>query len=259
LGSRREVERWIVEGRLAINGVRARLGDRAGPRDRVSLDGRLLALEAQHEAVAARVLAYHKPAGEICARRDPQGRPTVFERLPRLKGARWIAVGRLDLDTSGLLLFTTDGALARALMHPSTEVRREYAVRVRGALPPDALALLTRGVRLADGLARFDEVVEEGGTGSNRWYRVSLREGRKREVRRLWESTGCTVSRLLRVRFGPIELPRGLARGRTRELGVADTAALYAAARLPVPAPGAASAASRKRSLRTSARRPRGR
>ena len=250
LGSRREIERWITEGRLAVNGKRAALGDRVRSGDRVALDGRAISIEETAAAAAPRVIIYHKPAGEVSTRSDPQGRPTVFDRLPRLRGARWIAVGRLDLDTSGLLLFTTDGALARALMHPSSGLEREYAVRVHGAPTDDALARLTRGVQLDDGPARFDEVVEEGGTGTNRWYRVKLREGRKREVRRLWETVGCTVSRLIRVRFGPIELPRSLARARVRELEPAQSRELYLAARLTPPAAAPQTAPRRRKSKR---------
>ena len=257
LGSRREIEGWIAAGRLTINGKRAQLGDRVSERDRIAIDGRPVSLADRAEAASHRVLAYHKPAGEVCTRSDPEGRPTVFDRLPRLKGARWIAIGRLDLDTSGLLLFTTDGALARALMHPSSEIVRTYAVRVRGVPSPGTLAALTRGVMLEDGPARFDEVVEqEEGGGSNRWYLASLREGRKREVRRLWETTGCTVSRLMRVRFGPMELPRSLSRGRARDLNVGETAELYRAAKLPVPS--SVGAASSRDPHKPRVQRPRG-
>ena len=237
LGSRREIEGWIAQGRLTINGARAQPGAHATARDRIALDGKPLALEAAENTPAPRVLIYHKPAGEVSTRRDPEGRPTVFDRLPRLKGARWIAVGRLDIDTSGLILFTTDGVLARALMHPSSALDREYAVRVRGVPAPGSLDALTHGVQLDDGPAHFDSLVEEGGEGSNRWYRVTLREGRKREVRRLWETTGCTVSRLIRIRFGPIDLPRALPRGGTRELTPAARDALYTAVKLGKPAP----------------------
>jgi 23S rRNA pseudouridine2605 synthase len=237
LGSRREIEGWIADGRLTINGVRAQPGAHVTTRDRIALDGRPLALAPEDAAQAPRVLIYHKQAGEVSTRRDPEGRATVFDRLPRLKSARWIAVGRLDIETSGLLLFTTDGALARALMHPSSELERVYAVRVRGVPVPGSLEALTAGVQLEDGPARFDSLVEEGGEGSNRWYRVSLREGRNREVRRLWDTTGCTVSRLIRIGFGPIELPRALARGAMRELTPAERNALYGAAKLIAPAP----------------------
>ena len=237
LGSRREIEGWIAEGRLTINGERAQPGARITTRDKIALDGRPLALAEQEGTPTPRVLLYHKQAGEVSTRRDPEGRATVFDRLPRLRGSRWIAVGRLDIETSGLLLFTTDGALARALMHPSSELERVYAVRVRGVPVPGSLEALTTGVQLEDGPARFDSLVEEGGEGSNRWYRVSLREGRNREVRRLWDTTGCTVSRLIRIGFGPIELPRALARGAMRELTPAERGTLYAAAKLNAPAP----------------------
>ena len=207
LGSRRQIEGWITEGRIAVNGKRANLGDKVGPRDRVELDGKLLSANATPDQ-PSKVLAYHKPAGEICTRSDPEGRPTVFQSLPRLKDARWISVGRLDFNTAGLLLFTNDGELAHALMHPSREIEREYAVRVRGKASEEQIALLLKGVELEDGPAKFLKVTDAGGELSNHWYHVVLAEGRNREVRRLWEAVGIEVSRLIRVRFGPCDLPR---------------------------------------------------
>ena len=207
LGSRRQIEGWITEGRIAVNGKRAVLGDKAGPKDRLELDGKPLLLNATPDQ-PSRVLAYHKPAGEICTRSDPEGRPTVFQSLPRLQDARWISVGRLDFNTAGLLLFTNDGELAHALMHPSREIEREYAVRVRGKANEERLTQLLKGVELEDGPARFLKITDAGGEGSNHWYHVILAEGRNREVRRLWEAVGIEVSRLIRVRFGPCELPR---------------------------------------------------
>ena len=227
LGSRREIERWIAEGRVSVDGRRASIGDRVGGRERVRVDGRPVRLPEARATL--RVLRYHKPAGEVCTRRDPEGRPTVLERLPRIAGLRWVAVGRLDLNTSGLLLFTNDGELAGRLMHPSREVPREYAVRVREGLTSEARRRLLRGVRLEDGVARFDSIVDARGSGANRWYKVVLREGRNREVRRLWESQGIAVSRLIRVRFGPIALPRGLSPGRYDYLGRDDCAHLLEA------------------------------
>ena len=207
LGSRRQIEGWISEGRIAVNGKRAGLGDKVGPKDRLELDGKPLLLNAA-PAQPSRVLAYHKPAGEICTRSDPEGRPTVFQSLPPLKDARWISVGRLDFNTAGMLLFTNDGELAHALMHPSREIEREYAVRVRGKANEERLAQLLKGVELEDGPAKFLKITDAGGEGSNHWYHVVLAEGRNREVRRLWEAVGIDVSRLIRVRFGPCELPR---------------------------------------------------
>ena len=230
LGSRRQVERWIAEGRVSVDGRRASIGDRVGGRERIRVDGRPVRLS--EAGAVLRVLRYHKAAGEVCTRRDPEGRPTVFEHLPRIAGSRWVAVGRLDLSTSGLLLFTNDGELAGRLMHPSSEVPREYAVRVREGLTSEIRRRLLRGVRLEDGVARFDSIVDAGGSGTNRWFKVVLREGRNREVRRLWESQGIAVSRLIRVRFGPIALPRGLSPGRYEYLGRDECAALLEAAGL---------------------------
>ncbi len=220
-GSRREIEGYLQEGRISIDGVKAKLGDRidANSTAKIRLDGRILSIrEAQKDV--CRVLAYYKPEGELCTRSDPQGRPTVFQRLPRLNSACWIAVGRLDVNTSGLLLFTTDGELANRLMHPSREVEREYAVRVFGEIDDAKIRQLTRGVQLEDGPASFRSVSYRGGEGINQWYNVSLTEGRNREVRRMWEAVGVQVSRLIRVRYGDIDLPKGLPRGGWVELGL---------------------------------------
>jgi 23S rRNA pseudouridine2605 synthase len=233
LGSRREVERWVAEGRVRVNGQPAEPGTRITLRDAITIDGRPIP-RRRRSAPVVRVLAYHKPEGEVTTRRDPQGRPTVFDRLPR---GRWVVVGRLDLNTMGLLLFTNDGVLADGLMHPRGEVEREYAVRVYGEVAPEALERLRAGVALEDGPARFERVLDAGGEGRNRWYRVVVREGRQREVRRLWESQGVRVSRLIRVRYGPIELPRGLRPGYWRELEPAAVSALRVAAGLGALAP----------------------
>jgi 23S rRNA pseudouridine2605 synthase len=217
LGSRREIETWIAAGRLTVNGGVARLGDRAAPGDLVELDGKPVAVKAA--GAQARVLLYHKPDGEMVTRSDPGGRPTVFQRLPAIPGGKWVAVGRLDINTAGLLLLTDSGELANRLMHPRYEVEREYAVRVLGELRPDERSKLLAGVELEDGTARFDKLEPSGSAeGANRWYRVVLREGRNREVRRLFEALGRQVSRLLRVRYGPVELPRDLKPGRWIEL-----------------------------------------
>lgn len=229
LGSRRSIETWIRAGRITVSGRVAQLGDRASASDDVRLDGVKLELRLVSNA-APEVLLYYKPLGEVTTRRDPAGRPTVFERLPKPPAGRWITVGRLDVNTSGLLLFTTDGELAHRLMHPSSEVEREYLVRLRGR--PDAAALrkLGEGVPLADGPARFDRIVADGSG-----FRVVLHEGRNREVRRLFEAVGLEVSRLLRIRYGPIELPRDLRPGATRPASAAEVERLVRVAALKAP------------------------
>ena len=234
LGSRREIEGWISEGRVRVNGDLAKLGDRASSSDRIRIDGRDVKVRHRRPE-APQIIAYHKPEGELVTRRDPEERPTVFRRLPRPKEGRWIAVGRLDINTSGLILFTTDGELANRLMHPSREVEREFAVRILGAVAPETLARLQEGITLDDGPAKFDSVSERGGAGANHWYHVVLREGRNREVRRLWEAAGCTVSRLIRVRYGNVELGRRLFPGNWRPLTDEEQSALMAAAGLASP------------------------
>ncbi len=211
-----------------MNGVAAQLGAQVGAADNIQIDGKRVSVRADRQR--RRVLAYYKPVGEMTTRRDPEGRPTIFERLPPLlSDGRWIAVGRLDLTTQGLLLVTNDGELANRLMHPSSQIEREYAVRVLGEVAPEMLKRLREGVTLEDGVARFDDLREAGGEGANRWYHVVLREGRNREVRRLWESQGVTVSRLTRVRYGPVALRRGLHPGRWDELDETQIGALLAA------------------------------
>lgn len=225
LGSRRELETWISAGRVKVNGKPATLGDRVTPADRITVDGRKIA--AAEQAGNHGILLYNKPEGEICTRNDPEGRPTVYDHLPGLQHARWVAIGRLDINTTGLMLFTTDGELAHKLMHPSTQVEREYAVRVMGEVTDDMLQQLTHGVELEDGPASFDAIADGGGEGSNHWYHVTLREGRNREVRRLWESQGVKVSRLKRVRYGNILIPSHVKAGKFTLLPESDTRALY--------------------------------
>jgi 23S rRNA pseudouridine2605 synthase len=222
LGSRRNIEEWIRAGRITVDGRVAQLGDRATSADELCLDGRRLELgPSVQRGTLAELLLYHKPVGEVTTRQDPQGRPTVFERLPGLPHGRWINVGRLDVNTSGLLLFTTDGGLAHRLMHPSSEIEREYLVRVRGRPSSSVVRQLQAGVELEDGPARFDRIAEDRPARgdedpSHSTFRVVLHEGRNLEVRRLWNSVGFDVSRLLRVRYGPIELPRDLRPGTSR-------------------------------------------
>ncbi|NWG30990.1 MAG: pseudouridine synthase [Rhodocyclaceae bacterium] len=224
LASRREIEEWIAAGRVQVNGEPAHLGQRVSPADKVKVGGRLVNLHFAKRV--PRVLIYHKPEGEIVSRDDPQGRPSVFNALPRLRGGRWIAIGRLDFNSCGLLLFTSDGTLANRLMHPRYRLEREYAVRVLGEIDEASLRKLTEGIELEDGMARFIRLQPAGGEGANHWYRVTLEEGRNREVRRMFAAVGVTVSRLMRVRYGPIVLPANLKRGQCRELAPEEVQAL---------------------------------
>ena len=225
IGSRREMEEWIAAGRVSVNGVTAELGQSVVPTDKIKIGGRLVNVRFT-TSKTPRVVMYHKPEGEIVSRDDPEGRPSVFSALPRIRGGRWIAVGRLDFNTSGLLLFTTSGELANKLTHPSSELVRDYAVRVLGELTLEAQQQLLNGIELEDGPASFTSLQEAGGEGANHWYRVTLYEGRNREVRRLFEAVGCTVSRLIRVRYGPFNLPPQLKRGRVHELNEVEVKAL---------------------------------
>lgn len=252
-GSRRAMEERIRAGEVSVNGKVAGIGDRVTAEDRVKVGDR--ALHWPQADRLPRVLLYHKPEGEIVSNDDPQGRPTVFAKLPPAKGAKWLAIGRLDFNTSGLLIFTTSGDLANRMMHPRFEVDREYAVRVLGTVHPAALDALRAGVRLEDGVARFEQLEEEGGEGANRWFRVLLREGRNRIVRRLFESQNLTVSRLMRVRFGIVALPPQLKRGQFIELPAAEVERLLAWVANPdEPAAAAppAAAAARSRPRRSS-------
>ena len=221
-GSRREMEKWIVQARISVNGKIATLGDRVEPTDKIRVDGNLLT--NRQEKAVCRMLMYNKPEGELCSRKDPEGRPTVFDRLPVIKDGRWIAVGRLDVNTSGLLLFTNDGELANRLMHPSHEIEREYSVRVFGEVDQPMISRLCKGVELEDGKAKFTLVVKKPGDEEsiNKWYNVTLSEGRNREVRRLWESQGLQVSRLIRVRYGELNLQKNLPQGGWIELPLKD-------------------------------------
>lgn len=221
LGSRREMEALIAEGNITLNGKTAVLGDRAGPGDIVRIGRRVIRIHAEEDL--PKVLLYHKPEGEIVSRDDPQGRPSVFDKLPYLRSSKWIAIGRLDFNTSGLLIFTNDGALANRLMHPRFEMEREYAVRILGELTDEQMAQLTAGIELEDGQAAFTYLADQGGEGANHWYRVILKEGKNREVRRMFEAIGLTVSRLMRVRFGPINLPPRIKRGQWLELDEKET------------------------------------
>ncbi|MBA6223007.1 MULTISPECIES: 23S rRNA pseudouridine(2605) synthase RluB [unclassified Colwellia] len=220
-GSRREMETYISAGRVSVEGKTAYLGDRVEGNELIRVDGHQIKLKALEEDFC-RVLMYNKPEGEMCTRKDPEGRPTVFDRLPKLDGSRWVAVGRLDINTSGMLLFTTDGELANRLMHPSKQVEREYAVRIFGDVNEAMLQTLRHGVKLEDGTAKFQKITYRGGEGRNHWFHVVLSEGRNREVRRLWESQDVQVSRLIRVRYGDMEMKRQLPLGGWTELNLKD-------------------------------------
>jgi 23S rRNA pseudouridine2605 synthase len=235
-GSRRELEEWITAGRVKVNGKVAGLGDRVTASDKILVDGKKVAGQEQ-DVGAHPILLYNKPLGEICTRNDPEGRPTVFDHLPLLQHARWVSVGRLDINTTGLLLFTTDGELANRLMHPSAQIEREYAVRVMGEVTQEMLQTMQRGVMLEDGMASFTSIRDAGGEGANHWYHVVLMEGRNREVRRLWEAQGLKVSRLKRVRYGNILIPSFVKAGKFVELPANESKGLYQLAGMRWKAP----------------------
>jgi 23S rRNA pseudouridine2605 synthase len=251
LGSRRDMEQWVREGRVTVNGAPAHIGMRVAPGDSVKVGTRPVRWPGP--ARLARVLLYHKPDGEIVSRDDPQGRPTVFDRLPRLRGARWLAVGRLDFHTGGLLVFTTSGELANRMMHPSFAVEREYAVRTLGRLTAEQITRLKAGIALEDGVAQCELVEDKGGEGANHWYRLVVKEGRNRIVRRLFEALGLTVSRLMRTRFGIVSLPPQLRRGQFRELGPSEV--LRVTAWLGLQAPPSEPAHSAREETRNRRRR----
>ncbi len=225
-GSRREIERWVAAGDITVNGAVAKAGQAIDETDKVTLRGQILKLASKLKA-RPQVLLYHKPVGEICSRNDPEGRATVFDNLPKVSSGRWIQVGRLDINTDGLLLFTTDGELANRLMHPSYEIEREYAARILGNVTEEILERLQKGVMLEDGKAKFTNIKYDGGEGANKWFHVSLKEGRNREVRRLWESQDLVVSRLRRIRYANIELKRSLLPGKYEDMSVRVMRSLY--------------------------------
>lgn len=238
LGSRREMEAWIAAGRIVVNGAVATLGMRIAEGDRVQVDGRNIRLKLGAEPQLPRVLLYHKQEGEIVSRDDPDGRANVFDGLPRVRGQKWIAIGRLDFNTSGLLIFTTSGELANRLMHPRFEVEREYAVRVQGKMSAEQMKqMVSKGLKLEDGLVKFDKLSDEGGEGFNHWYRIVIKQGRNREVRRTFEALGLPVSRLIRVRFGIVNLPPRIKRGMMAELGEGEVREIMEWVGLPLPAP----------------------
>ena len=225
-GSRREIERWVTAGDIMVNGVVATTGQAIDENDKVVLRGQVLKLASKLKT-KPQVLLYHKKVGEICSRNDPENRPTVFDNLPQLNGGRWIQIGRLDINTDGLLLFTTDGELANRLMHPSYEIEREYAARILGNVTDEILEVLQQGVMLEDGMAKFTRIKFAGGEGANKWFHVVLNEGRNREVRRLWESQELIVSRLRRIRFANIDLKRSLKPGNFEEMDIREMRKIY--------------------------------
>ena len=226
-GSRREMERWIESGFIYVNGAKATIGDVATAVDKITVKGKLIDNPLK-STQGTRILLYNKPTGEISSRHDPKHVKTVFDNIPHLKHGRWVQVGRLDINTSGLLIFTNSGDLANRLMHPKHEIEREYAVRVHGQVSPDTLKILQQGVQLDDGMAKFQRIEFRGGEGSNSWYHVVLSEGRNREVRRLWQSQGVEISRLIRIRYGKLFMPRSLARGEFVELSIKEVDAFLA-------------------------------
>jgi 23S rRNA pseudouridine2605 synthase len=243
------MEKWIVAGRVKVNDLFAKLGDRVEPDDLILVDGKVIG-KPSSKAPQQRLILYNKPQGEVCSRSDPEGRATVFDHLPKLKNQRWICIGRLDINSSGLLLFTTDGELANRLMHPSFSIEREYAVRVMGKVDDLMLKRLREGVKLEDGTARFSDIRKGGGTGMNHWYYVVLMEGRNREVRRLWESQNLVVSRLKRVRYGNVFIPSRVTAGRWADLSRKEIEELYVVVGLTSQRKDAASRRNRFRSKR---------
>ncbi|HMK13954.1 MAG TPA: pseudouridine synthase [Burkholderiales bacterium] len=233
VGSRRAIEELIRQGRVTVNGKPAVLGMKAGLHDHISVDKRVIKLNFDTEL--PRVILYYKPEGEIVSRADPEGRPSVFDKLPVIRSAKWIAIGRLDYNTLGLLMFTNSGELANRLMHPKYEVEREYAVRILGRLKPEQMLQLGKGVWLEDGLAKVESINDQGGVGANHWYRIVLKEGRNRVVHRIFKALGFTVSRLIRVRFGMIWLPPRLKKGQCLELGRNEITKIMAQAESPAP------------------------
>ena len=228
IGSRRKIEQLIEQEQITVNGKLATLGCKISSTDLIKIAGKKINLHAAQNPSPTRVILYNKPLGEICSRSDPEGRPTVFANLPELEDERWVAVGRLDINTSGLLLFTNNGEVAHKLMHPSTNIKRKYAVRIFGEVSQQVLVNLSKGVRLDDGLAKFDSIQAAGGQGINKWYHVTLREGRNREVRRLWQSQDLQVSRIMRIQFGPLHLPEQLKMGNWLELTSNEISGLLA-------------------------------